>query len=112
VHTTRMTSSCKAALLFDAGGLAGAGDALPHTVSSNSICCCDPALCHALHMAESLTRQELIYAAKALRQAARTAEKQAADPGFTSMRQVPAESARAQDELAAKCERMAKQIKC
>jgi hypothetical protein len=56
---------------------------------------------------ERLTRQELLNCAHALRRAARLSEKDAANPGFTSMRATFAESARSQDELAAKVERIA-----
>jgi hypothetical protein len=62
-------------------------------------------------MAEELTRQELIYVANALRQAARLAEKQAADPGFTSMRRVFERSAMDQDALSDKVERIAKRMR-
>ena len=54
-----------------------------------------------------LTFQELIYAATALRQQARWSEKQAADPQYGTTREVFANSARSQDELAAKIQRSA-----
>jgi hypothetical protein len=44
--------------------------------------------------------------------AARLAEKETANPEATSMHRAFAESARILDELAAKCERIAKQMKC
>ena len=59
----------------------------------------------------TLTRQDLIYAAAALRQAARLAERQAADPSFTSMRATFERSAREHDTLAAKFDRIAKHMK-
>jgi hypothetical protein len=61
---------------------------------------------------EVLTSQELIYAAKACRQSARLAEKETANPEATSMHRAFAESARILDALAAKCERIAQQMKC
>jgi hypothetical protein len=57
-----------------------------------------------------LSFQELIYAATALRQQARWSEKQASDPQFGTTREVFANSARAQYELAAKIQRIADQI--
>jgi hypothetical protein len=51
---------------------------------------------------DTLTAQDLIYAAKALRQSARIAEREAADPEFTSVRATFERAAREQDALAAK----------
>jgi len=60
---------------------------------------------------ERLTRQDLIYAATALRQSARLAEKQSKDPGLTSMRLTFARLAETRDALAAKFDRIAGQMK-
>ena len=56
---------------------------------------------------EVLTRQDLTYVAGALRQAARLAEKQASNPGLTSMKAVFERAAREQDALARKFDRIA-----
>ncbi len=60
-----------------------------------------------LRCMDAITRQDLLYAAAALRQAARAAEKQATDPGFTSIKTVFERAAKEQDELAAKFDRIA-----
>lgn len=57
-----------------------------------------------------LTFQELLFAATALRQQARWSERQAADPKYGSTREVFRTSARSQDELAAKIQRIADQV--
>ena len=57
---------------------------------------------------ERLTRQDLIYAATALRQAARISEKQSSDPTFHSSRKTFRHAMQVKDELAAKFDRIAK----
>lgn len=61
--------------------------------------------------AERLTSQDLIYAATALRQSARTYEKRAADPAFHSCRETFLHTMRVNDDLAAKLDRIAKCMK-
>ena len=59
---------------------------------------------------ETLTRQELIYAAHALRVDAAQAEAQAKDPKFLSSRDIFLEAANSKRLLSAKCERIAKSM--
>ncbi len=56
------------------------------------------------------TFQELIYAATALRREARWSEEQAKDPQYGTTREVFSNAAKAQDELAAKFQRIADQV--
>jgi hypothetical protein len=60
---------------------------------------------------EKLTAQDLIYAAKALRQAAVASEKQAQDPAFISSRDIFESAAKGEREVAAKFERLAKRMR-
>jgi hypothetical protein len=59
---------------------------------------------------ERTTRQDLIYAATALRQSARIAEKRAQDPTFHSSRTIFEHQAESEDALAAKLDRIAKRM--
>jgi hypothetical protein len=54
-----------------------------------------------------LTAQDLIYAATALRAAARRTEERAADPTFHASKVIFEDAARAKDELARKMDRVA-----
>ena len=58
----------------------------------------------------TLTAQDLIYAAAALRADARRAERQAADPQYASSRHVFEHAVREDDALAAKFDRIAKAL--
>jgi hypothetical protein len=60
---------------------------------------------------ERLTRQDLIYAAQALRVAARVSEKKSQDPTFSSSGEIFARAAESQDALAAKFDRIAKTMR-
>lgn len=60
---------------------------------------------------ERLTRQDLIYAATALRQAARISERQAGDPTFHSCRETFRHAMQVKDELAAKFDRIAQRMR-
>jgi hypothetical protein len=60
---------------------------------------------------EEITKQDLILAAAALRQAARMSEKKAADPLLTLTRKTFERQERTEDALAAKFDRIAKLMK-